>query len=600
MRLFYFNAQQQRALESGEWISCYGEARQGARGLEMVHPEYRVHQIEPEDVTSDALTPVYPLTEGITHARIRKLILAVLDTELQQVEELLPQALLQEYDFMPLAAALRTLHTPQADDDLAALADHRHPAQKRLALEELLAHHLALRKLKSKRAAHDAPAINHKGGSWPALRQALDFTLTAAQTRAIADIEHDFDSARPALRMIQGDVGCGKTIVAAAAALHAVDSGYQVAIMAPTELLAEQHRRNFEIWCAPLDIETAWLTSRLPAAEKRQARESIESGRTKIAIGTHALFQESVKFSKLGLIIVDEQHRFGVDQRLALKNKGQRGALVPHQIIMSATPIPRSLSMVYYADLDVSNIDELPPGRKPVNTVVMPNTRRDEVQARIRVACAQGRQAYWVCPLIEESDVLQAEAATDIAKMLSAELAEIKVELIHGKMKAAQKDQLMQAFRAGEIDLLVATTVIEVGVDVPNASLMIIENAERLGLAQLHQLRGRVGRGDTQSVCVLMYQSPLGKNGRRRLDIMRQTNDGFEIARYDLEFRGPGELMGTRQTGEHQLKVANIVRDQALLPLVEETAKLLGEQAPQNVDKIIERWVKHKAEYAQV
>jgi len=600
MRLFYFNAQQQRALQNGQWIHCFGEARQGAKGLEMVHPEYRVYSSEPENITSDALTPVYPVTEGVTHARIRKLILAVLDRELQQVEELLPPEVLAQHHFMPLADALRTLHTPRADDDLLALAEQRHPAQHRLALEELLAHHLALRKLKQKRAVHAAPHITKTGESWSRLRPGLGFDLTAAQIRTISEIEQDFDLSRPALRLIQGDVGCGKTVVAAAAALQAVDSGYQVAIMAPTELLAEQHRRNFENWCKDLGISVGWLSSRLPAAEKKAARAAIESGQVQIAIGTHALFQESVNFRCLGLIIVDEQHRFGVDQRLALKNKGRTASQVPHQLIMSATPIPRSLSMVYYADLDVSNIDELPPGRKPVNTVVLPNTRREEVQERIRAACTEGRQAYWVCPLIEESEALQAQAATETAALLSATLHGIKVELIHGKMKPAQKDRLMQAFRSGEIDLLVATTVIEVGVDVPNASLMIIENAERLGLAQLHQLRGRVGRGEAQAVCVLMYQSPLGKTSRRRLDIMRQTNDGFEIARHDLEFRGPGELMGTRQTGDHQLKVANIVRDQALLPLVEQAAGALIENHPENVDLIIDRWVKHKAHYAEV
>ena len=600
MRLFYFNAQQQRALEQAQWIQCYGEARQGAAGLEMVHPEYRVHALEPQDISSDTLTPVYPVTEGVTAARIRKLILTVLDSDLDQVEELLPKSLLDSHRLMPLKDALRTLHTPGPDDDLSALAEQSHPAQQRLALEELLAHHLALREIKQRRAQHAAPEIIPGGVSWPALQRQLGFELTGAQQRAINDIQLDFASARPALRLIQGDVGCGKTIVAAAAALQAVDSGFQVAIMAPTELLAEQHRRNFTAWCAPLNIKVGWLTSRLPAAEKRAAREAIESGEVQIAIGTHALFQDSVKFAALAMIVVDEQHRFGVDQRLALKNKGRTATQQPHQLIMSATPIPRSLSMVYYADLDVSSIDELPPGRQPVNTVVLPNTRRDEVQERIQLACSEGRQAYWVCPLIEESDVLQAEAASNTATMLSEALDGVRVALIHGKMKPAEKDRLMQAFRAAEIDLLVATTVIEVGVDVPNASLMIIENAERLGLAQLHQLRGRVGRGDAAAVCVLMYQTPLGKTSRRRLDIMRQTSDGFEIARHDLEFRGPGELMGTRQTGDHSLKIADIVRDQNLLPLVELAARSLHESCPQNIQPIIDRWVMHKAQYAEV
>ena len=600
MRLFYFNAQQQRALQSAQWIQCFGEARAGPRGLEMVHPEYRVYASRPETITEEALTPVYPLTEGITHARIRKLILSVLDSELQKVEELLPVELLEEHRFMPLAEALRTLHTPRADDDLRALATQTHPAQQRLALEELLAHHLALRQLKAQRNAYSAPEIHSHGRSWPALRQSLGFSLTGAQNRAISDIEQDFGRGRPTLRLVQGDVGCGKTVVAAAAALHAVDSGYQVAIMAPTELLAEQHRRNFQQWCEQLGIRTGWLSSRLPAAEKKAVRREIEAGEIQIAIGTHALFQESVRFARLGLIIVDEQHRFGVDQRLALKKKGDEGGRVPHQLIMSATPIPRSLSMVYYADLDVSSIDELPPGRKPVNTVVIPDSRREEVQERVRTACRQGRQAYWVCPLIDESESLQAQAATDTADRLSESLSELRVALIHGKMKAAEKDRLMQSFRQGAIDLLVATTVIEVGVDVPNASLMIIENAERLGLAQLHQLRGRVGRGDQEAACVLMYQAPLGKNSRRRLEIMRQTNDGFEIARHDLEFRGPGELMGTRQTGEQSLRVADIVRDQGLLPLVERAARILSAEHPEKSEQIIARWVRNQARYAEV
>ncbi len=600
MRLFHFNANQHRMLQHGEWIQCYGEARQGPRGLEMVHPEYRTHQLEPDDITSDSLTPVYPATEGITPVRIRKLILEVLERELQHVKEYLPTEILDRHHFMPLAEALRSLHTPGADDDLVALAEQRHPAQQRLALEELLAHHLALFKLKQKRASYASPYITPSGTSWPRLRQSLGFELTLAQQRVIADIQADFARKQPALRLIQGDVGCGKTVVAAAAALDAVDSGHQVAIMAPTELLAEQHRLNFSRWCEPLGIRVGWLTSRLPAAQRRQAMAEITSGETRIAVGTHALFQAQVAFAELGLVIVDEQHRFGVDQRLALKNKGVSEQQVPHQLIMSATPIPRSLSMVYYADLDVSSIDELPPGRKVVNTVVLPNARRREVEDRIRVACRSGRQAYWVCPLIEESETLQAEAATDTAERLARELPELRIELIHGRMKPNQKDSLMRAFRDGEIDLLVATTVIEVGVDVPNASLMIIENAERLGLAQLHQLRGRVGRGEAQAVCLLMYQSPLGKNSRRRLDIMRQTSDGFEIARRDLEFRGPGELMGTRQTGEQQMMVANIVRDRRLLPLVEQAAELLRHRHPQNIEPLIERWVRHRARYAEV
>ena len=600
LRFFHFNAQQQRAMEQANWMQVFGEVRAGSKGPEMVHPEYRVFQSEPSNITSDALTPVYSTTEGISQNRMRDLVNLAFAQFADSTEDLLPPSLRQQYQLLPLPEALATLHTPAPSIQPAALQDGSHPAQQRLALEELLAHHLALRAVRAKRAQLSAPNIQAHSSGWEQLRAALGFELTGAQLRAIKEITSDLSSGSPAMRLIQGDVGSGKTIVAAAAALHVVESGFQVAIMAPTELLAEQHRTNFEQWCAPLGIQTQWLVGRLGAVARREAVAAIEDGSAQIVIGTHALFQESVAFKALGLIVVDEQHRFGVDQRLALKKKGEQSGLTPHQIIMSATPIPRSLSMVFYADLDVSNIDELPPGRKPVHTVVIPNSRRDEVQARIKTACRDGIQAYWVCPLIDESEALQAEAATDAAVRLEAGLPDLSVALVHGRLKAAEKDAVMTRFRQGKIDVLVATTVIEVGVDVPTASLMIIENAERLGLAQLHQLRGRVGRGDQQAVCVLMYQSPLGRTSRARLDILRQTTDGFEVARKDLEQRGPGELMGTRQTGENQLKVANIVRDRALLPVVEQAASALIQQHPERVRKIIRRWVKSKSGYAEV
>ncbi len=600
MRLFYFNAQQHKALEHGQWIQCYGEARSGPRGLEMIHPEYKVYQVEPETITSDKLTPVYPTTEGVGQARMRGLVSQAFAKCGAAASDYLPENIRSELNLLSLNEALNIVHAPKAEDDVSSLLKGVHPAQNRLAIEELLAHHLALRALRHKRQQNYAPQINTTGALWPRLRALLGFELTTAQLRVISEIESDLNLASPSLRLVQGDVGSGKTVVAAAAALHMVEAGFQVAIMTPTELLAEQHRRSFANWCEPLDVQTAWLTSRLGAKQRREVLSQIESGSAQIVVGTHALFQEAVAFNKLGLIIVDEQHRFGVDQRLALKKKGEGKGLAPHQIIMSATPIPRSLSMVYYADMDVSDIDELPPGRLPVQTVVLANSRRPEVQERVRLACQQGRQAYWVCALIEESDALQAQAAQDTAAQLSLALPELNVSLVHGKMKSKDKDQLMQAFRSGEIDLLVATTVIEVGVDVANASLMIIENSERLGLAQLHQLRGRVGRGNEQAVCVMMYQSPLGRNGKTRLDILRQTSDGFEIARHDLEQRGPGELLGTRQTGEQTLKVANIVRDAALLPIVEKTAKVLDEIAPAQIEKIVRRWVKQKDQYAQV
>lgn len=600
MRLFYFNAQQQRALERGEWIQCYGEVRNGPRGMEMVHPEYKVYDIKPDSVTTDELTPVYPTTEGVGQARMRKLVDQACLQCGTATQDYLPESIRQQLKLLSLNQALSIVHAPKADDDINSLLQGTHPAQNRLALEELLAHHLALRAVRDSREQETAPQIDTNGSLWPKLKQALGFELTGAQHRVIEELEVDLAKTSPSLRLVQGDVGSGKTVVAAAAALHAVDKGYQAVIMAPTELLAEQHRNNFEAWCKPLGVETVWLTGRLSAALRREAVAKIASGEAQIALGTQALFQDAVDFKNLGLIIVDEQHRFGVGQRLALKKKGEQKGLVPHQIIMSATPIPRSLSMVYYADMDVSNIDELPPGRLPVQTVVLPNTRREEVQQRVRLACQQGRQAYWVCPLIEESDALQAQAAEESVVQLRQALPELNVELVHGRMKPKEKDALMEAFRKGETDLLVATTVIEVGVDVTNASLMIIENSERLGLAQLHQLRGRVGRGSDQAVCLLMYQSPLGKNGKTRLDILRQTGDGFEIARHDLEQRGPGELMGTRQTGEGTLKVANIIRDQALLLVVEQAAQELTKQAPEIKSKIIARWVRHKDQYAQV
>ncbi len=600
MRLFYFNAQQQKALEQGQWVQCYGEARLGPNGMEMIHPEYRVHAIEPESITTDVLTPVYPTTDGVGQARMRKLVNQAFEQFAHATQDYLPPSIRQDLQLLSLDDALHTVHAPKAEDDINSLLNGTHPAQKRLALEELLAHHLALRANREERQQNPAPVIKPDGELWQQLQRSLGFTLTDAQQRVVTELEQDLAQASPGLRLVQGDVGSGKTVVAAAAALHAVEAGWQVAIMAPTELLAEQHRRNFLAWCEPLGVNCVWLTGRLAAVKRREATTQITSGEAQIAIGTHALFQDEVEFHKLGLIVVDEQHRFGVGQRLALKKKGEQQGLAPHQIIMSATPIPRSLSMVYYADMDVSNIDELPPGRIPVQTVVLANSRRDEVQQRVRLACQEGRQAYWVCPLIEESDALQAQAAEETAKLLTAQFTELNVGLVHSRMKPKEKDTIMARFRGGEINLLVATTVIEVGVDVPNASLMIIENAERLGLAQLHQLRGRVGRGSSQSVCVLMYQAPLGQKGKKRLDILRQTSDGFEIARHDLEQRGPGELMGTRQTGEQALKIANIVRDQALLLTVEKAVHELDQQDVRIKQKIIERWVKSKDQYAQV
>ncbi len=601
LRFFHFGATQQRGFQPQTWLSCYGEVRRGRTVLEMVHPEYRLHRERPTSVTEAALTPIYPSTEGIGAAMMRKLVRQAMTMELDKLQECLPLSVRKKFNLMPLKNALQSVHNPPPDADTQVLLAGTHPAQQRLALEELLAHHLTLSRLRQKHKAHNAPPFDGDGGSWEKLKARLGFDLTAAQQRVIREILADLKTPTPTMRLIQGDVGCGKTVVAAAAALCAIDAGYQVALMAPTELLSEQHRKTFSIWLDPLGIQVEWLTGKMPAAARAQSLQLIHTGQAKMVIGTHALFQQQVGFHRLGLMIIDEQHRFGVDQRLALRNKAAHGNdAVPHQLIMSATPIPRSLAMIFYADMDISSIDQLPPGRKPVQTVVLPNSRRGEVAERIRDSCRNHQQAYWVCPLIEESDKLQAQAALVTRETLGQLLPEVTIELIHGRMKSAQKEEIMGRFHRGDIDLLVATTVIEVGVDVPTANLMIIENAERLGLAQLHQLRGRVGRGAEQSVCVLMYQPPLGKFAKQRLGILRDTNDGFVIANQDLEQRGPGELLGTRQTGLEQLKVANLSRDRALLPTIEQIARLLLTHHPDAVHAIIERWISIRESYAEV
>lgn len=607
LRFFHFSTAQQRGFQPQTWIACYGEVRRGRGAAEMVHPEYRLHRERPSAVTETSLTPIYPSTEGVGAVMMRKLVQQAMARELDKLQECLPEETRKRFGLMPINEALHAVHSPRPEADTGVLMAGTHPAQQRLAVEELLAHHLVLSRLREKHKARNAPPFDGDGGSWERLKAHLGFALTAAQQRVISEILADLKTPTPAMRLIQGDVGSGKTVVAAAAALSAIDAGYQVALMAPTELLSEQHRKTFSHWLERLGITVEWLTGKMPAAERAQSLRRITSGESKMIIGTHALFQQQVEFHRLGLMIIDEQHRFGVDQRLALRNKagaGQRphdqNGVVPHQLIMSATPIPRSLAMIFYADLDVSSIDELPPGRKPVQTVVLPNSRRGEVAERIRGICRNHQQAYWVCPLIEESDKLQAQAATETRETLGQLLPEVTIELIHGRMKSAHKEEVMQRFHHGDIDLLVATTVIEVGVDVPTASLMIIDNAERLGLAQLHQLRGRVGRGAEQAACVLMYQPPLGKSARERLGILRDTNDGFVIANKDLEQRGPGELLGTRQTGLQQMKVADLSRDRELLPTIEQIARRLQARHPEAVDAIIERWISVRESYAEV
>ena len=598
LRFFHFTPRQHEALSRGARLRCFGEVRAGQRGLEMVHPEYQ-RVADDAGPADDALTPIYPATEGLAQARIRQLVQRALSALGEGPPDLLPQGTLAGRGLPSLRDAVRLLHHPPPDTDLAALEAGRHPARQRLALEELLAHQLAMRALRHR--ARRKSAWPHRGDELvERFIAGLPFALTGAQRRVIGEVRADLAQAAPMMRLVQGDVGSGKTVVAAAAALQAVACGAQAAVMAPTELLGEQHHANFRDWLAPLGVGVCWLSGSQPAAERREALRRLASGEAAVAVGTHALFQEGVNFARLALAIIDEQHRFGVHQRLALTDKGTADGRRPHQLVMTATPIPRTLAMATYADLDTSIIDELPPGRGQVRTVAMPESRRAEVISRIRQACASGRQAYWVCPLIEESDQLQAQAAEDTAQLLAEALPELSVGLIHGRLRPADKERLMRAFKAGDIHLLVATTVIEVGVDVPRASLMIIENAERMGLAQLHQLRGRVGRGTDDSSCLLLYRPPLSAMATTRLAAMRDSNDGFEIARTDLQLRGPGEVLGIRQTGLLALKVADLVRDQQLMPLVRELADELLRGHPETVAALTQRWIGTATRYGQV
>jgi ATP-dependent DNA helicase RecG len=599
LRFFHFSNAQKENLVRGRSVRCYGEARAGRDGLEMIHPEYQFVD-DSQPATDDALTPIYRTTEGVHQLSTRKLVQQAVDSVLPGVKEWLPEPVLKELGLPDLKSALLCVHRPSPDEDVALLEAGQHPAQQRLVFEELLAHHLSMQRLRERQREHDAPVLQGAHALQDSLLDSLPFALTGAQQRVLDEIRADLESAHPMQRLVQGDVGSGKTIVAALAALQAVDAGYQVAVMAPTELLSEQHLVNFRQWLDPLRVPVARLTGSLKAKERQSVLEAMATGAVKVIVGTHALFQEGIEFERLGLVIVDEQHRFGVHQRLALREKGMTDGKVPHQLIMTATPIPRTLAQTIYADLDVSTIDELPPGRTPVETVVIPDSRRAEVVQRVHAACADGRQAYWVCPLIEESETLQLQTATDTETALKAALPELSVALVHGRMKPQEKERAMSEFKSGDTDLLVATTVIEVGVDVPNASLMIIENSERLGLSQMHQLRGRVGRGSDKSSCVLMYQAPLSEFAKLRLAAMRETNDGFEIARRDMELRGPGEMLGTRQTGVQQFHIADIVRDRDLLPRVREAAALLLSNYPERVEPIIDRWIGQRQDYANV
>lgn len=600
LRFYHFSNAQKDGLKRGTHVRCYGEARPGASGLEIYHPEYRAITGDEPVAVEQTLTPIYPTTEGLTQQRLRQLChqsLSMLGPK--SLPDWLPDELARDYQLAPLADAIHYLHNPPADADVEELALGHHWAQHRLAFEELLTHQLSQQRLRESLRSQRAPALPPAKRLPKKFLANLGFPPTGAQQRVGNEIAYDLSQHEPMLRLIQGDVGAGKTVVAALAALQALEAGYQVALMAPTEILAEQHFINFTRWLEPLGIETAWLAGKLKGKARAASLAQIAGG-TPMVVGTHALFQDEVQFKNLALVIIDEQHRFGVQQRLALRKKGVGGLMCPHQLIMTATPIPRTLAMSAYADLDTSILDELPPGRTPVNTVLVVDSRRIEVVERVRNACAEGRQAYWVCTLIEESEELTCQAAETTFEELTSALGELKVGLIHGRMKPAEKAAVMGEFKQGNLNLLIATTVIEVGVDVPNASLMIIENPERLGLAQLHQLRGRVGRGSAASHCVLLYHPPLSQIGRQRLGIMRETNDGFVIAEKDLELRGPGEMLGTRQTGLLQFKVADLMRDADLLPAVRDAAQALLERWPQHVSPLLERWLRHGQQYGQV
>ena len=603
LRFFYFSKSQQNKLQRGQLIRCYGKVRRGSSSLEIVHPEYRLLESGVDVELEKQLTAVYPSTEGLQQPRIRKLIeqaLVILNSDKKNINELLPQEILSEQDLPTLADALEYVHRAPITADLQSLIDEKHPTQKRLIIEELLAHQLSLLELRNELKKEKSPIFNKSQYLVPEFLKKLSFELTNAQKNAFKIIASDLNANSAMLRLLQGDVGSGKTVIAALATLQAIEQNYQVAIMVPTELLAEQHYKNFSVWFESLNIETVLLTGKLKKSIRNIIEEKLKNKKSIVVIGTHALFQESIIFSKLGLVIIDEQHRFGVHQRLALIEKGKQYDEYPHQLIMTATPIPRTLTMTAYADLDHSIIDELPPGRIPVNTSVHSNQRRNEIIDRIKNVCAKGRQVYWVCTLIDESESLQCETVVATSEHLKQKLKKINIGLIHGRMKTNEKETIMKDFKEGKINLLVATTVIEVGVDVPNASLMIIDNAERLGLSQLHQLRGRIGRGNEKSHCILIYQSPLSNLAKERLEIMRTTNDGFVIAEKDLELRGPGEVLGTRQAGIPDFRIANLKRDSYLLSKIQTIATQLIEKNPKNVELLIKRWLGKKHEYSNV
>lgn len=599
IRFFHFSAAQKDQLASGQRLLCFGDVRPGPSGLEMIHPEYRLlsqtAQFEPEQ----SLTPWYPTTEGIQQTRIRGLVeqgLAWLDS----LQDWIPEDLLVHQNLPDLKTAILTLHHPPADQNPEVFLQGKHPCQKRLALEELLAHHLSLRLKRTNQYTETAPVLSADVSLAKIVEQTLPFNLTGAQQRVIDEIRSDMTKPFPMSRLVQGDVGSGKTLVALLSGLQAVSSGFQFALMAPTEILAEQHFLNIKQWVEPAGVLTVCLTGKMSKSERDKIQQLITSGEAKIIVGTHALFQNAVEFSNLAFIVIDEQHRFGVEQRLALRNKSGHNNWIPHQLAMTATPIPRTLAQSLYADLDYSVIDELPPGRQSIVTRVLSNQRRQDIIARVANACRQGKQVFWVCTLIEESEELQCQAAEETTDLLQSMLSDFRVGLIHGKLKSATKTSVMSAFKEHQIDVLVATTVIEVGVDVPNASVMIVENPERLGLSQLHQLRGRIGRGNQESYCLLVYGDNVSAVGKQRLEVMRETQDGFVIAEMDLKLRGPGEIIGTRQTGLQQFKVADLQRDYELLADVQRMATYILDKYPEVVPSLLKRWLSSREKYMNI
>jgi len=605
IRLFYFSMAQKKQFIRGQYLQCFGSVSLGGRSLSMIHPQLTFLKESNTPQLQVGLQAIYPTTEGLQQRSLRSLMSQALShLKRAQITELIPQDWLEKLEFPPLATALEMLHRPPLEISLSAIESGQHPLIKRLAFEELVAQHIALQSVKAQIQQDPAAVITLEHEKARALLASLGFHLTAAQKRVIGEIQQDMARDFPMMRLVQGDVGCGKTLVAAFCMLNVAASERQSVLMAPTEILAEQHYRSFCGWFEPLGIGVCLLTSKMPASDKRAALAQIGSGQALIVIGTHALFQDQVSFNQLALVVIDEQHRFGVEQRKQLLEKSRQanqGEYLPHQLVMTATPIPRTLAQTAYADLDLSVIDELPPGRKPITTVAVADSKRPDVIQRVYQACINDkRQVYWVCTLIDESDELQYQAAEATHLQLSEALPQLKVALIHGRMKSEQKQLLMKQFKSGEIDLLVATTVIEVGVDVPNASLMIIENPERLGLSQLHQLRGRVGRGEKESHCLLMYQAPLSKNARQRLAVMRETSDGFVVAEKDLELRGPGEVLGTRQTGALEYKFADIIRDSELLPDVYSCADDIRQREPKLAQALCSRWVKNKVQLSRV